>query len=315
MTIFSMSRRLTSGWIVSALLLLAGCASGPVSPVERMSSWRPLYGIAAPSAEELAGFEQVAIGKSEEGRPQLHNGVAFRRVSVAGRDCVLFVTGVSVVNAAMTTQLALDRFALTHVILLGAAGGVNPVRQSGEVVIPDRWTYHTEAAYRNPTPNGSAWELPPGVTPVVPNFGMIFPEIVEVTRAGPAGPQPVPSFESDPGLRAAALKVSTDRSNSILDGTWPKMVTSGMGVSGPAFVDNREYRSWLYRAWQAEIVDLESAAVAQVCWANRVPFISVRAVAGLAGGNLDDSAPTRSSPPVIHQAARVVLEMLRQLPD
>jgi adenosylhomocysteine nucleosidase len=46
----------------------------------------------------------------------------------------------------MTTQAALDRFPITHVILFGAAGGVNPVREPGDVAIPENWAYHMEAA-------------------------------------------------------------------------------------------------------------------------------------------------------------------------
>jgi adenosylhomocysteine nucleosidase len=39
---------------------------------------------------------------------------------------VLFLSGISMTNAAMTTQLALDRFRVTHVVVSGIAGGVNP---------------------------------------------------------------------------------------------------------------------------------------------------------------------------------------------
>jgi adenosylhomocysteine nucleosidase len=39
---------------------------------------------------------------------------------------VLFLSGISMTNAAMTTQLALDRFKVSHVVVSGIAGGVNP---------------------------------------------------------------------------------------------------------------------------------------------------------------------------------------------
>jgi adenosylhomocysteine nucleosidase len=116
-------------------------------------------------------------------------------------------------------------------------------------------------------------------------------------------------FPVDRGLWAAASKVASD-ANSPGSGSG-RVISAGTGVSGPVFVANRDYRIWLSEAWQAEVVDLESTAVAQVCWANRVPFIAVRAVAGLAGSPL---ARPPEEPPV-DRAARVLLAMLTVLPD
>jgi adenosylhomocysteine nucleosidase len=39
---------------------------------------------------------------------------------------LLFLSGIGMTNAAMATQLALDRFHLTHAVVSGIAGGVNP---------------------------------------------------------------------------------------------------------------------------------------------------------------------------------------------
>jgi nucleoside phosphorylase len=76
-------------------------------------------------------------------------------------------------------------------------------------------------------------------------------------------------------------------------------------------VANRDYRAWLFTAWRAEVVDLESTAIAQVCWANRVPFIAVRSVSAIAG-----EPPTKAGPgpAPIQQAARLVTAMLQELP-
>ena len=288
-------------------LFWGGCASGPLTPEDRMLSLRPLYGITAPTVEELAALEQMAGLNEASGRRQVHNGVTFRQVSIQGRPCLLFVSGVSVVNAAMTTQAALDRFPLTHVVLLGSAGGVNPAREPGDVVIPENWAYHTEAAFVNPRPGGG-WEVSPQAAGL-PNFGMIFPENVSVVRSGSPRPEPMPLFPVDRGLFAVASKVASEAN---LPGSGVgRVVSAGTGVSGPVFVANRDYRIWLSEAWQAEVVDLESTAVAQVCWANRVPFIAVRVVAGLAGS--PPARPPEESP--VDRAARVLLAMLNVLPD
>src|SRR3954468_23520203 len=44
------------------------------------------------------------------------NGLSFWRGKYAGKEIVVFRTGVSLVNAAYQLQLALDRFPITHVL-------------------------------------------------------------------------------------------------------------------------------------------------------------------------------------------------------
>ena len=61
-----------------------------------------------------------------------------------GKDVVLFLSGVSMVNAAMTTQGAIDHFRITGVVFSGIAGGVNPSLSPGDVVVADRWSEFLE---------------------------------------------------------------------------------------------------------------------------------------------------------------------------
>ena len=60
----------------------------------------------------------------------------------------MFLSGVSMVNAAMNTQLVLDRFNVTHIIFSGIAGGVNPAYHIGDVVIAEQWGQYQEASPR-----------------------------------------------------------------------------------------------------------------------------------------------------------------------
>lgn len=320
---FPSSRTALGLVLLAVLAVLVGCSKRPLSPGQRMTARQALYAIIAPTEQELASLETVAgsryRGASIEvqtaagnlhrgGSVELHNGIPFRHATIAGRACVLLPCGMSVVNAAMATQAALDRYPITHVIVMGEAGGVNPSRIAGDVIVPEAWSHHTEAAVVNPTPTGG-WEVTRSASGI-PNFGMIFPETVTVTRSGSRGAEPMTRFPIDPGLRMAATKVasllSTNVSTSI-----PKFLTSGVGVSGPLFVANRDYRAWLFTAWRAEVVDLESAAVAQVCWANRVPFIAVRSISSLAGEPPSKIPP---GPSPIQRAAQLVTAMLEELP-
>ena len=53
---------------------------------------------------------------------------------------------------------------------------------------------------------------------------------------------------------------------------------SGKMVTGDQAIVSRERRGWLWETFRADCVDMESAAVAQVCRLNGVPWVAVRAI-------------------------------------
>ena len=69
--------------------------------------------------------------------PQRHsvNGVFFTTGQLQGKPVVLLHSGISMTNAAMNTQLVLDRFKVTHIVYSGIAGGVNPALHIGDVTL------------------------------------------------------------------------------------------------------------------------------------------------------------------------------------
>jgi adenosylhomocysteine nucleosidase len=66
------------------------------------------------------------------------NGRTYHVGELAGKQVVLVLSGVSMVNAAMMTQTVLDYFHVDGIIFSGIAGGVNPGLQIGDVVVPAR---------------------------------------------------------------------------------------------------------------------------------------------------------------------------------
>ena len=64
------------------------------------------------------------------------NGVEFTTGTLEGKPVVVFLSGISMTNAAMNTQLVLDRFNVSHVVFSGIAGGVNPGLNIGDVTVP-----------------------------------------------------------------------------------------------------------------------------------------------------------------------------------
>jgi adenosylhomocysteine nucleosidase len=62
----------------------------------------------------------------------------YRGQSPGGDDIVVFYTGAGKVRSAAATQFAIDTFAPTHILCVGAAGALSTDLALGEIVIADR---------------------------------------------------------------------------------------------------------------------------------------------------------------------------------
>jgi adenosylhomocysteine nucleosidase len=238
---------------------------------------------------------------------------------LAGHDVVLLLSGYSMVNAAMTSQSLFDHFNIKSVIFSGIAGGVNPGLHIGDVTVPSRWGCYQEQTFARKTDAG--WD-PGRFTAEFGNFGMMFPRAVSVTI-----PYGMPDslerkfwFPVDSsGLKYAKQIASTIKlrrcvnDSDCLDHD-PSIVVGGNGVSGPTFVDNAEYRTWVWSTFSADALDMETAAVALVSYINKTPFIAFRSLSDLAGGGKDKNEARIFGKLAAENSATVVLAYLRILP-
>ena len=259
-----------------------------------------LLGLAAPffaRADEtprtavISAFEPeltaLAAATSDK-RTVVIAGTAFITGTLEGKPVVLFLSGESMVNAAMTTERALDRFHVTRIVFSGIAGGVDPSLDIGDVAAPAQWAQYLESVMARETAPGR-FEAPADEPIVAAPFGMIYPKGVQVTPA-PGMVEHKAWFVADPAMlavaRGVAGRVALKRctaSGQCLD-KQPKVVVGGNGVSGQSFVDNAALRAWIYRTFSARVLDMESAAVGQVAYVNKTPFIAFRSLSDLAGG-------------------------------
>jgi adenosylhomocysteine nucleosidase len=246
------------------------------------------------------------------------SGTEFTTGRLEGKPVVLFLSGVSMVNAAMNAQRALDHFRVSRIVVSGIAGGVDPALDVGDVVAPDQWGEYLETVAARE--DGPAHFAPAAIDPLTaPPFGMFYPKAVQVT--GPDGRTEHRAwFPADPALVALARQVAPAVALKRCTGAGqclaaaPKVVAGGNGVSGQSFVDNAALRAWAYSAFHARVLDMETAAIAQVAYANGAPFIGFRSLSDLAGGD-----PGRNQAAVFFQlasdnSAEVVRAFLKALP-
>ena len=217
------------------------------------------------------------------------NGRTFTTGTLAGSEVVLFLSGVSMVNAAMTTQLALDQFNVEAIVFSGIAGGVNPDLSVGDVTVPERWGQYQEQFFARKTAEGFDTGF---YERTFEPYGIMFPKDVEVTAAGDE-PDAVEerfwfpvdeTMLSVAGEVAAQVELTDCTPDDICLESEPEVVTGGSGVSGSTFVDNADYRAWVWDTFEAQALDMETAAVAHVAYANGVPYIAFRSLSDLAGG-------------------------------
>jgi adenosylhomocysteine nucleosidase len=251
------------------------------------------------------------------------NGQTLITGTMAGKPVLLMQSGVSMVNAAMNTQLVLDRFAVKRIVFSGIAGGVDPALSIGDVIVPDKWAQYLEVSFARRTKKG--WHPPEPLDPIAPpNYGMMFPRGVKVGNASEPWVRHY-TLAADPALVALARKVAAEvtlqRCTVPAAGSakclahQPKISVGGTGVSAGVFADNAQFRTYLSRAWKARVLDMESGAVVQVAYANSVPVIVFRSLSDLAGGDAGTNQMETFMTLAARNSADVVRAFVAALPD
>ena len=175
--------------------------------------------------------------------------------------------GIGKVNTALVATLLLDHFGCRSVLLTGVAGGIDPALGIGDVVIADRLIQHDYGAIIageiNPFPAGRSADR--GIARATRLRSR--PDIRQRLRDRLAG------FTLPPP--PAAVTGGTPRQPTIRSGTI---------ISGDQFINCETTRQRLFDRFQAQAVEMEGAAVAQVAVQFNAPCIVVRCLSDLAGG-------------------------------
>ena len=215
---------------------------------------RPLAILSA-LPEEQQGLEHRLTDPSP---PATHAGRRFVQGRLHGRPVVLALCGIGKVAAATTATVLAERFGVQGIVFTGVAGGLGEGVQVGDIVVAEACVQHDMDA-----------------SPLFPRF--------EVPLYGRA------LFETDPSLtghlaQAAhatlqdlpTLVPAAERARFDLQAA---QVHCGLLASGDRFVASRQEAALLRAAVpEALAVDMESAAVAQVCADYRIAFAAVRTV-------------------------------------
>lgn len=105
-----------------------------------LSDCTPRIGIVSAFGAEA----DILVAQTTARKTHVVNGNRFTTGLLRGNRVVIVLSGVSMINATMVTQLMLDHFKVERLVMSGIAGGVNPALHVGDVTVPDRWIMSME---------------------------------------------------------------------------------------------------------------------------------------------------------------------------
>lgn len=183
---------------------------------------------------------------------------------------VLAQSGIGKVNAALTTTLMCHHFNPSALINTGSAGGFNNQQQVGDIVISVDVVHHD----------------------------------VDVTAFGYALGQ-VPGMPSS----FAAAQTLVDIAHQALEKLALK-AHRGQVASGDKFMTHQDHIDIVRAGFpNLDAVEMEGAAIAQVCHRFDIPFVIVRALSDIAGQESPMSFE-QFLPVAAANAAKLIVEML-----
>ena len=246
--------------------------------------------IAAAMEEELGAL--LAAMPDEE--PVVLAGRQFWLGHLDGHDVVAVLSRIGKVAAAMTATLLVHEFGAERAIFTGTAGGLHPLARVGDVVVASALLQHDMDA----SPLFPRHEVPLYGTDRFHADEALSAALADAARAMFANAD-VGTADADLAFDAAQLRafIATPR------------VHAGMVVSGDRFVASASEAAALrQRLPNALAVEMEGAALAQVCHDLGVPFAVVRTISDRA----DDSAHIGFSRFVASIASRYSVGVVRR---
>jgi adenosylhomocysteine nucleosidase len=165
--------------------------------------------------------------------------------SVAGNDVVLWQCGIGKVNAAIGTMRLMQEHRPDCIVSTGLAGGIDDSLNVMDVVVGSQTVYH------------DVWC----------GMGNQYGQV-----------QGLPArFDADPLLLHCASAIASGQDLSVKE---------GLICTGDQFITNRDELNVIKEKYPEGLaVDMESAAIAQVCHLWNVPFLSFRIISDTPGAD------------------------------
>ncbi|AFK02129.1 MTA/SAH nucleosidase [Emticicia oligotrophica DSM 17448] len=182
-------------------------------------------------------------------------GFEYKTGKLSGKKVVIAQTGIGKVNASITTTLIIKVFRPKSIIFTGVAGAVSSELNQGDILIGKKLSYHDYGRLTN-----DSLKFYPTRNPHTGNFNPQF-------------------FLSDSLMILMSEKAAKE---VVLQKITPNSPTprilAGTIVTGDTFVASSIAVAGFKRNYQADATEMEGAAVAQICFQQKLPFLIIRSI-------------------------------------
>ena len=161
---------------------------------------------------------------------------------------ILVEAGVGKVNAARTTQILIDKFNIDALINVGSAATANKELEIGDIVIGSKLVQHDFDI--------TAFDHPKGFISNVGQYMESDKELIEKIEG--------------------TVEQLNDKEFKIKIGTI---------ASGDIFCTELSMKNKIKDKFDADAIEMEGAAIAQVCKLDNIPFIVIRGISDSPNGN------------------------------
>lgn len=164
------------------------------------------------------------------------------------KECILLKCEVGKVNAARATQILIDNYDIEYVVNVGSAGSGNNNLNIGDIVVGRTLLQHDFD---------------------ITAFGHKKGYISNVGE----------SIQSDSKLINKFEKIINKTSNNEYN------IKIGTIASGDIFCNSIKMKEKINNKFNADAIEMEGAAIAQVCYLDKVPFIVIRSISDTPNGS------------------------------
>lgn len=175
-------------------------------------------------------------------------GISVQIGKIEQKEVAVVKSGVGKVNAARVTQILIDKLNVKSIINLGAAGALSPLLNIGDIIIGEKLIQHDFDI--------TAFDHDKGYITGVGDYIYSDIELIEKFK------------KAANNLKEKDYKIKT-----------------GIIATGDIFCTDIEMKNKIYSKFDADCVEMEGAAIAQVCYLDNIPFIVIRSISDSPNGN------------------------------
>ncbi len=241
----------------------------------------------------LAQEQSGLLASLEQAQRSQHAGRTFTSGVLHGQPVVLALSGIGKVAPATTATALLERFGAKRIVFTGVAGGVGDGVNVGDVVVADSYVQHDMDA----SPLFARWLVPGYANACLPCDGALSALLS--------------------GAASAYLQSLSSQFGSKNN---PPRLHQGLMASGDRFVNCPEVSSALRAPLLAAghdvlAVEMEGAAVAQVCVDYGVAFAAMRTISDRADATAHVDFAQFIDTVASRYADHIVRNLLQSLPN